>query len=77
MTDVSADEMVERLRGSLRALLRWAEAYQPRTLHERGQYDADLDDAEDLLEAIDAWIALNADRLLRPVRTNIPAGRRD
>lgn len=44
-------------------LLRWAEAYQPTTLHEREGYDADLDEAEDLLDAAGAWLALHADDL--------------
>lgn len=62
MTDVSAESLVEQLRQSVEALLRWAEAYQPRTLHERAQYDADLDAAEALLDSIDAWLVLHADR---------------
>jgi hypothetical protein len=77
MTDVSAEEMVERARESLRKLLRWAEAYQPRTLRERGAYDEDLDEAEDLLEAFDAWAVLNADQWLRPVRPKAQSGSRD
>lgn len=72
MTDVSADEMVERLRQSLCTLLRWAELYEPRMLHERAQYDADLDEAEELLDATEAWIVLNADQWLRNVRKNVP-----
>ena len=72
VTDVSADEMVERLRQSLCTLLGWAELYEPRMLHERAQYDADLDEAEDLLAATEAWIVLHADEWLRHVRKNVP-----
>jgi hypothetical protein len=72
VTDVSADEMVKRLRQCLHKLLRWAEAYQPRMAHERAQYDADLDEVEDLLGATDAWILLNADQGLRIVRKRVP-----
>lgn len=67
MTDVSTDEMVERLRQSLNTLLRWAELYQPRTVLEREQYDIDLDEAEDLLEAVEAWVAHNGERRVRTV----------
>lgn len=63
MEPVSASEMTDRLRQSLRKLLGWAEAYQPRIVSERLQYDADLDEAEDLLEAAEAWMALHSDRL--------------
>ena len=63
MTDVPAEDMVNRLRQSMHRLLQWAEAYQPTMVHEREQYDADLDQAEDLLDAADAWLALHADRL--------------
>ena len=59
MTDVSAEDMVDRLRQSMHRLLQWAEAYQPTILREREQYDADLDEAEDLLDAADAWVALH------------------
>lgn len=62
MTVVSAEDMVDRLRQSMHKLLQWAEAYQPTMLREREQYDADLDQAEDLLDAADAWVALHADR---------------
>lgn len=62
MEPVSASEMTDRLRQSLRKLLGWAEAYEPRILSERLKYDADLDEAEDLLDAAEAWIALHADR---------------
>jgi hypothetical protein len=41
-------------------------------LHERAQYDADLDEAEDLLEVTEAWIVLHADEWLRHVRKNVP-----
>ena len=51
MTDVSAEDLVERLRQSVSKLLGWAELYEPRTQQERARYDADLDEAEDLLEA--------------------------
>jgi|RhiMetdeSRZDD1v2_1073273.scaffolds.fasta_scaffold1155094_2 hypothetical protein len=61
MTDVSATDMVDRLRQSVHRLLQWAEAYQPRMLHERERYDADLDEAEVLLDASGAWLALHAD----------------
>jgi hypothetical protein len=57
--------MVERLRQSLCKLLAWAEAYQPRLPHERARFDAELDEAEDLLEATDAWIVVKADEWLR------------
>jgi hypothetical protein len=53
MTDVLGDELVERLRQSLHAVLHWAEAYQPRVLGERDQYDADLDEAENVLAVVD------------------------
>lgn len=72
MTDVSADEMVERLRQSLYMLLEWAELYEPRTIEERARYDADLDEAEDVLEAADAWILLNADQWLRMAPKKVP-----
>ena len=72
MTDLSADEMVERLRRSLTKLLGWAELYEPHMLRERAQYDADLDEAEDLLEATDAWRVLNADHWLRIVPKKMP-----
>ena len=62
MEPVSASELTDRLRQSLRKLLAWAEAYEPRFLSERLKYDADLDEAEDLLDAAEAWIALHADR---------------
>jgi hypothetical protein len=65
MTDVPADEMVARLRQSLETILAWAELYAPRTLHERTRYDADLDQAEELLGAADAWMLLSIDRWLR------------
>ncbi len=65
MADVSADEMVERLRQSLRKLLAWAEQYAPRMIDERTRYDADLDQAEDLLEATEAWMVAKSDRRLR------------
>lgn len=71
MNDVSAEEIVDRLRQSVHKLLHWAEGYQPRTVHERGAYDADLDEAEDLLEAIDRWAALHADRWWRRHDANI------
>jgi hypothetical protein len=57
--------MVERLRQSLSAVLRWAELYSPRMLDERTQYDADLDEAEDALDAAEGWTLLNADKWLR------------
>jgi hypothetical protein len=62
---VSALEMAEKLRRSLRKLLGWAEAYEPPMLSERLRYDADLDEAEDLLDAADAWfaVAVDADRV--------------
>ena len=62
MEPVSASELTDRLRQSLRKLLAWAEAYEPRFLSERLKYDADLDEAEDLLEAAEAWMALHTDR---------------
>jgi hypothetical protein len=65
VADLSPDEIVGRLRQSLDTLLGWAEAYAPRMLEERARYDADLDEAEDLLEAAEAWLTLNADRWLR------------
>ena len=61
MTEVKPEDMVDRLRQSMHRLLRGAEAYQPTMLHERELYDADLDEAEDLLDAADAWLALHAD----------------
>ncbi len=63
MEPVSASEMTDRLRQSLRKLLGWAEAYEPRILGERLKYDADLDEAEDVLDAAAAWMALHAARL--------------
>jgi len=42
------DKMLEELRGSLRKVLRWAEAYEPSRQH-RHAYEADLDEAEALL----------------------------
>ena len=77
MTDVLAHEMVERLRQSLTKLLRWAECYQPRLLRERARYDAELDEAEDLLEATDAWMALNANPRLRIVPKKNAEGTND
>jgi len=74
VTDGSADEMVERLRQSLHKLLGWAELYEPRMLHERTRYDADLDEAEDLLDAADAWMVLQADSWLRIVPKKGPSG---
>jgi hypothetical protein len=65
MADVSADEMVERLRQSVHRLLGWAEQYAPRMLEERERYDADLDEAEDVLEATEAWMVAKADQWLR------------
>jgi len=56
---MSAPELANRLRQSLRKLLGWAEAYEPRILSERVKYDDDLDEAEDLLEAADDWAATN------------------
>jgi hypothetical protein len=50
------------LRQSLRKLLAWAEAYQPKMPSERVRYDDDLDEAEDLLEAADYWASLQGDR---------------
>ena len=55
--------MAEKLRRSLRKLLGWAEAYEPPMLSERMRYDADLDEAEDLLDAADVWFAVDADRV--------------
>lgn len=74
MMDVSADEMVERLRQSLHKLLVWADQYEPRLHHERTRYDADLDEAEDLLDVTDAWILLNVDRWLRTGLSKAPPG---
>lgn len=74
MKDLSADEMVERLRQSLHTILGWAELYEPRTLHERTHYDADLDDAEDLLDAADAWTVVNANRWLQGRPKSAPSG---
>jgi len=65
---VSAPELANRLRQSLRKLLAWAEAYQPTTLSERLRYDDDLDDAEDLLEAADEWAAWHGGPGTRPDR---------
>lgn len=59
MQITSADDLIEPLGQSLRKLLRWAEAYEPRMLSERRAYDADLDEAEDLLQAVQAWTLLN------------------
>ena len=56
---MSGPELTNRLRQSLRKLLGWAEAYQPKILSERLRYDDDLDEAEDLLEAADDWAATN------------------
>lgn len=61
MADVLADDLVERLRQSLHAVLHWAEAYQPRVVGEREQYDADLDEAEDVLAAVDGLIGPGAE----------------
>lgn len=72
MTDVSADEMVERLRRSLSKVLEWAERYQPRMIEERARYDADLDEAEDVLTATEAWIVLHADQWLRALPKKRP-----
>jgi len=55
--------MADKLRKSLRKLLGWAEAYEPPVLSERLRYDADLDEAEDLLDAADAWFAVDSDRV--------------
>jgi hypothetical protein len=60
---VSAVEMADRLRQSLRKLLGWAEGCEPRMLDERLRYDGDLDEAEDLLEEADMWMAANVDRV--------------
>lgn len=57
MESMSAPELANRLRQSLRKLLGWAEAYEPKILSERLRYDDDLDEAEDLLEAADDWAA--------------------
>jgi hypothetical protein len=65
VADVSSEEMVERLRQTLSAVLRWAEMYSPKTLDERERYDADLDEAEKTLDATEAWTLLNADKWLR------------
>ena len=56
-------QLANRLRQSLRKLLVWAEAYQPRDLSERRQYDSELDEAEDLLEAADRWAARVPDQV--------------
>ena len=56
---MSGPELTNRLRQSLRKLLGWAEAYQPKILSERLRYDDDLDEAEDLLDAADDWAAAN------------------
>lgn len=69
MEPVSAEEMVVKLRQSLDTLLRWAEAYEPRTLNERLIYDRDLDEAESVLDAVDAWMAINPDRGHTPPET--------
>ena len=61
MTNVSAEELVGRLRQALSALLQWAEAYEPGTIGERSRYDADLDEAEDVLADADAWMGPGAD----------------
>jgi hypothetical protein len=62
MTRVPADAIVQRLRQSLYKLLGWAERYQPQMLHERTEYDADLDEAEDLLDATEVGMVVNADQ---------------
>jgi len=67
VSDRSVGEMVDRLQHSLRKLLLWAEAAHPHTLRERAQYDLDLDEAEDLLEAAAAWMALHGPPGPRPV----------
>jgi hypothetical protein len=72
VTDVSADQMVERLRQSLDTLLGWAELYAPRMIEERARYDADLDEAEDVLEVAEAWILLNADQWLGMMPKKVP-----
>ena len=68
MEPMSAPELANRLRQSLRKLLTWAEAYQPKMPSERVRYDDDLDEAEDLLEAADTWAALHGDPEIRPDR---------
>ncbi len=68
MEPMSAPELANRLRQSLRKLLAWAEAYQPKMPDERVRYDDDLDEAEDLLEAADNWAALHGDPEIRPGR---------
>jgi hypothetical protein len=65
---MSAPELAHRLRQSLRKLLAWAEAYQPKMLSERLRYDDDLDEAEDLLDAADSWVAFHGDPETRPDR---------
>jgi hypothetical protein len=72
VTDVSPDEMVERMRQSLYTLLGWAELYAPQMTEERARYDADLDEAEAVLEATEAWLLLNADQWLRIVPKKAP-----
>ena len=64
MVEMSAEEMIERLRHSLTAVRGWAELYSPTMVHERARYDSDLDEAEDALAVADAWTSLNADRWL-------------
>ena len=75
--DVSAADMLVRLRHSMHQLLRWAEAYQPRMVNERERYDADLDHAEDLLDALDAWLALQASEWGVPPVNDSPRSRRE
>jgi hypothetical protein len=65
-----ADDMVERLRQSLHTILGWAELYEPRALGDRLRYDLDLDEAEDLLDATNAWILVHANRWLQAVDRN-------
>lgn len=72
MTDVSTDDVVRRLRRSLTKLQGWALLYKPRMLRERAQYDDDLDEAEDLLEATEAWTAAHTDTPLRIVPKKAP-----
>ena len=68
MEPTSAPELAHRLRQSLRKLLGWAEAYEPKTVSERVRFDDDLDEAEDLLEAADDWAALHGSPDVRPDR---------
>lgn len=69
MTNVSAEDLIERLRQSLCTMMRWAEAYEPRLVSERSRYDADLDEAETVLTAADACIGAGADPWWRVVQT--------